>query len=196
MPSLGGFNLALQIYEIENTEPQSAKVKLFKSHPIFHALSAGTLVYPYLKSNSTGSHLLDFREVGSGLSFIFPILASLSTSKLSIVEQPELHLHPRAQCEIGDVFIYAASKKNQSVIETHSEHLILRLSRRIRETTKGILLREELELSSSDVVIHYFKPNGDGTTSIHKIRFDSHGEFLDLWPDGFFAERDSELFDE
>jgi predicted ATPase len=196
MPSLGGFRLALQTFVLRNADPKNGEQKLFESHPIYHKLSNGALVYPYLKSNATNSHLLDFREVGSGLSFMFPILASLETNLLSIIEQPELHLHPRAQCELGDVFIYASHKGSNSVIETHSEHLILRLSRRIRETTKEVLIKNELKLKPENVNIHYFKPNGDGTTSIHKIRFDHQGEFLDLWPDGFFAERDSELFDE
>jgi hypothetical protein len=57
-------------------------------------------------------------------------------------------------------------------------------------------LKNELKLKQNDVSIHYFKPDGKGRTTIHKIRFDSQGDFLDLWPDGFFAERNSELFDE
>ena len=197
MPSLGGYSFAPQVYELNDiTSKINLSIKLNSDGRAFESIASGVLVYPYVSSNSSPSHLLNFRDVGSGLSFMLPIFSCLDTNNLSLIEQPELHLHPRAQCELGDVFIYASSFNHKSVVETHSEHLILRLSRRIRETTKGILLKNELKLKPNDVSIHYFKPDGQGKTTIHKIRFDSHGDFLDLWPDGFFAERNSELFDE
>jgi hypothetical protein len=193
MPSLGRYSLRLQIYQIVGIDgPKNYMQPL--PNPIQHELTSGALVHPYLNSPSTGRFLLDFRDVGSGLSFMFPIFSCLTVGRLSIVEQPELHLHPRAQCELGDVFIYALSHGRSSVVETHSEHMILRLSRRIRETNRGQLIKEELQLKSSDVNIYYFAPGVDGVTTIHKIRFDEQGEFLDVWPDGFFAERGKELF--
>lgn len=196
MPSLGGYSFAPQVFELKDITRHNNAQITSNSTSSFESISSGVIVYPYLNTLANPAHLLKFNEVGSGLSFMLPIFSCLNTSQISIVEQPELHLHPRAQCELGDVFIFAAHHSHFSVVETHSEHLILRLSRRIRETYKGLLIKNELKLNPSDVSIHYFKPNGDGTTSIHKIRFDSTGEFLDLWPDGFFAERDSELFDE
>ena len=160
---------------------------------IHHGLVDGALVFPYLE-NDSGSVVLDFRDVGSGVSFMFPIFSSLTLSKLSVIEQPELHLHPRAQCELGDVFAYAASNGRYSLVETHSEHMILRLSRRIRETSRSQLIPENLKLKAQDVLIYYFCPEADNWTSIRKIRLDEQGEFLDPWPDGFFGERSEELF--
>jgi predicted ATPase len=139
---------------------------------------------------------INFKDIGSGVSFVFPILTAVENTFLTIVEQPELHLHPRAQCEIGDVFIYAINHNRKMVVESHSEHILLRISRRIRENSRGALIAKDLKLRPDQVIIHYFKPNGDGTTTIFPIRFDQQGDFLDLWPDGFFAERDSEIFDE
>lgn len=137
---------------------------------------------------------LGFQDVGSGLSYIMPILTSLWASKFSIIEQPELHLHPKAQCELGDVFISAYSKGATALIESHSEHLLLRILRRIRETNKDYLIPKELKITPDCVSIYYFEPLPEGYTAVKKIRVDRHGELLDLWPGGFFSERDGELF--
>jgi predicted ATPase len=137
---------------------------------------------------------LGFENVGSGISYIFPILTSLWASRLSFIEQPELHLHPKAQCEISDVFIHAYNKGSNAVIESHSEHILLRILRRIRETSKGFLLPNELKLTSDDVNIYYFEPLPEGHTRVKKIRVDKQGELMDRWPGGFFSERDAELF--
>lgn len=60
--------------------------------------------------------------------------------RLIAIEQPELHIHPRLQAAIGDLFVESIQKNgHRFIIETHSEHLILRLLRRIRETEKGKL---------------------------------------------------------
>ncbi len=137
---------------------------------------------------------LGFENVGSGISYVFPILTSLWASNLSFIEQPELHLHPKAQCEISDVFIHAYNKGSNSIIESHSEHILLRILRRIRETSKGFLLSDELKLTSDDVNIYYFEPLSEGCTRVKKIRIDKQGELIDRWPGGFFSERDAELF--
>jgi len=149
------------------------------------------LVYLFVKNNQLR---LGFEDIGSGISYVFPILTSLWESKLSFIEQPELHLHPKAQCEFGDVFISAFNRGNVAVIESHSEHLILRILRRIRETTNNILIPKELKIQCSEVSIYYFEPQPEGHTEVKKIRIDRHGELMDIWPNGFFSERDGELF--
>ena len=148
----------------------------------------------YLKVRQNGNLELDFEQVGSGLSFVFPILTSLWAADLTLVEQPELHLHPKAQCELGDVFIAASHYGHKAVIESHSEHLLLRVLRRLRESNSGKAISKELELDEERVAIYYFEPLGDGTTRVKRIRIDGHGELLDPWPGGFFSEREGELF--
>jgi hypothetical protein len=148
----------------------------------------------FLNVSNNKKEKLGFQDVGSGLSYIMPILTSLWDSKLSIIEQPELHLHPKAQCELGDVFISAYSQGAVSIIESHSEHILLRVLRRIRETSKNYLLPNNLKISKDDISIYYFEPVSEGHTVVKSIRVDRHGELLDLWPGGFFSERDSELF--
>jgi hypothetical protein len=132
-------------------------------------------------------------DVGCGLSLTLPILAALGSGPVALVEQPELHLHPRAQCEIADVFIKGQKEGCWSYVETHSEHFILRLLRRIRQTANQELLAPDLELQPEQLQLYYFQPTEKGTV-VRRIRVDERGEFLNPWPDGFFAERDEELF--
>ncbi len=76
-------------------------------------------------------------EAGFGNTQILPIVVELLLAppgSLILLEQPELHLHPRAQAALGDLLILAAQRGMQVVIETHSEHLLLRLRRRLAET--------------------------------------------------------------
>lgn len=139
-----------------------------------------------------------FDEVGSGLGYVLPVLCSVYHPKVSVslIQQPELHLHPALQTALGDVFIEAASPEHQLIIETHSEHVLLRVLKRIRQTNGPKPPAQELRLSPQDVVVVYFDPKPDGTTSVKRLRISEDGEFLDRWPRGFFSERDAELFDE
>lgn len=140
--------------------------------------------------------VLDFSEVGSGVSYVLPVLVSLWGADRSWIEQPELHLHPAAQCELGDVAIRAFNRGRFSIIETHSEHLLLRVLRRIRQTSNGTATDPELKCHPEAVSILYFEPLPDGSTKVRPIRVSRGGDFMDRWPHGFFSERDRELLDE
>src|SRR5438876_805224 len=77
-------------------------------------------------------------EVGAGISQMVPIIIAAlveSGRGLALVEQPEIHVHPALQVGLGDIFLDAATRQGrQFLIETHSEHLLLRLMHRMRET--------------------------------------------------------------
>ena len=148
------------------------------------------------------------QDVGVGTSQVLPIIleAFAQENKLIAIEQPELHLHPRLQAELGDVFIESAlgANKNTFLLETHSEHLILRILRilrRIRETTEGEnddwpdALREACPngICPADVAILFVQPDEDGAKVI-ELPIDANGEFTCDWPGGFFEERMKELF--
>lgn len=139
---------------------------------------------------------LSFNQVGSGISYVLPVLTALWGAERSLIEQPELHLHPAAQCEMGDAVIRAFNRGRFSIIETHSEHLLLRILRRIRQTSEQKVEDQELKCPPEAVVVLYFAPMADGTTQVNRLRVTRGGDFMDRWPDGFFEERSRELFDE
>ena len=148
---------------------------------------------------------LALQDVGYGISQFLPVLIHSFASKYQFIaiEQPELHLHPALQAKLGDVFIESAlgENKNTFLLETHSEHLILRILRRIRETTAGEVanwpeaLREACPngIRPEDVAVLYVEPGEDGAKVI-ELPVDANGEFTCDWPGGFFEERMNELF--
>lgn len=128
-------------------------------------------------------------DVGYGISQSMPLVVELATRSNTVIciEQPETHLHPRLQAQLGDLVLASAKTEgnaNQVIIETHSEHLLLRLQRRIREG----------ELDASQVCVLYVDQDPTGTAQANELRLDADGDFIDEWPDGFFDERLDELF--
>jgi predicted ATPase len=144
------------------------------------------------RTNTVVTH----RDVGIGISQVLPVLvlAYGSQGKLLAMEQPEIHLHPALQAELGDVFIEAAlgDRQNTFILETHSEHLILRLMRRMRESHQD----KETglpKLTPADVSVLYVEP--DGTRSIvREMPLNELGELVKSWPGGFFEEGLREQF--
>ena len=135
------------------------------------------------------------QDIGVGVSQILPVVVAALHQKSGIlaIEQPELHIHPAIQVALGDLF--AAQLPNTDVLyllETHSEHLMLRLLRRIRETNECELAPGAPELRPQDVAVNYVENTMTGI-KITPLRIDEDGEFQDRWPAGFFAERMQEL---
>lgn len=151
------------------------------------------------------AHLLDsygrrmtFEDVGTGISCVVPVIVGIYGWQ-SFIQQPELHLHPALQSALGDILVESLHReeKGRHLIETHSDYLLLRCLRRIRETSNGLLSKDNnLHIRPTDVSILYFDPQADGSTRIKPIRVSSQGDFLDRWPRGFFEERGKDLFDE
>jgi len=165
-------------------------------------------LYATLKSR-TEIALLDFEkgiivapgDVGVGISQMVPVIVGCLRDNRGIVaiEQPELHVHPAIQVGLGDLFIRAIQPDESLypgkslLIETHSEHIILRILRRIRETSEGSLPPGVTGLEPNDISVIYVEGSEDGVR-FRALRVDRDGEFLDQWPKGFFQERAGELF--
>ncbi|TYO99682.1 putative AbiEii toxin of type IV toxin-antitoxin system [Geothermobacter ehrlichii] len=146
-------------------------------------------------------------DIGIGISQMMPVLIAALDNRVGIaaIEQPELHVHPGLQCRLADLFIlsalrssYSQSQKpdygqTQFLLETHSEHLLLRLLRRIRETTDGTLPEWHCGLKPEHLSINFidFK---NGKHSVRRLQVSDDGDSLGDWPDGFFEERAEELF--
>jgi len=139
-------------------------------------------------------------DVGFGISQILPVIvnALLHSEKLILIEQPEIHLHPRLQTELGDLLIYSAKCNNNTILaETHSEHLLLRIMKRMRQTANGEIkeISPDLALTPDDIAIVYVHSDGDGSDSIvYELELSEDGRLLDPWPGGFFEEGFRERF--
>ena len=141
-------------------------------------------------------------DVGVGISQMVPIVVGCLADGIGllIVEQPELHVHPAVQVGLGELLIHAVDANNDGVlgsksllVETHSEHIMLRLLRRVRETIEGDLPPGAPSLTPDPLSIVYVEPTGTGV-NFRPLRIDAEGEFIDRWPSGFFDERAEELF--
>lgn len=143
-----------------------------------------------------GGLTLHPQDVGVGISQVLPVVVAAQDGSASVVciEQPELHIHPSVQVGLGDLFIDGAVNHGLSfLIETHSEHLILRLLRRIRESSE-LTSSMTVQPLSPDLVGVYCLSNRDGAVTIDKIPVTKDGDFAKPWPHGFFDERGAELF--
>jgi len=136
------------------------------------------------------------RDVGIGVSQVLPVLvhAYADNGKIVAIEQPEIHLHPQLQAELGDVFIESAlgDRQNTFLLETHSEHLILRILRRIRETTEKRLPVGMQSITPDDVTVVYVDPTANGSVIKH-MKITPDGDFAEPWPGGFFTDRLNDL---
>ena len=121
-------------------------------------------------------------DVGFGCGQILPVLASgynLPRGSIFIVEQPEIHLHPKAQAELGSFFYELCRSGVQSIVETHSEHLLLRLQSYV---ANGMLKPDDLK-------IYYVHANERGKKEAIEMRVGADGFIDTVWPGGFFPER-------
>ena len=166
------------------------------------SLGVGEIYQLKVKENDLSINLAD---VGFGLSQILPIVTECinfsfkaipeksinemdifdpfdldedknEVNKLLIIEQPEIHLNPRIQAELGDFFIKIGKPDKALLIETHSEHIISRIQRRVADGT----------LDTKDVVI-YFVSKQNNKSEIKEISISRTGQF-NYWPEGFFQD--------
>lgn len=143
---------------------------------------SGPVICLQLEDKRTGV-LVGPSDVGFGIGQILPVIVEgiVRDGSIICVEQPEIHLHPRLQAHLAN-FIVETCAKNQWIIETHSEAIMLRLQRLIRD--KKVLPK--------DISIIYVDPTDCGGKII-RIELDEDGDFKSEWPDGFFDERLKEL---
>lgn len=121
--------------------------------------------------------LVNIADVGFGVSQVLPVLVALLAAKpgqLVYLEQPEIHLHPRAQEGLASLLMEAADRGARVVLETHSSFLLLAIQSLVAEET----------LSPKNVGLYWFERNKDGLTSVHPGDLDRLGAYGD-WPEDF-----------
>lgn len=124
-------------------------------------------------------------DVGFGVSQVLPVLVLcyyVPERSTLILEQPEIHLHPSVQADLADVFVDVVNeRKVQIIVESHSEHLLRRLQRRIAEG----------DLAHGDTAL-YFCQLENGASQMRELKVDSEGNIRN-WPANFFGDELGDL---
>ena len=160
-------------------------VRVNTSDPLLNKCSIGIL---------SEKKITNICDLGFGVSQVMPLViaSKIPDKDLIVVQQPETHLHPAMQANLADLIINSAISQTNSgsanlkqwLIETHSEVLMLRILRRLRE---GSTLNQE------DLKIYYVYQCDEGVSKIKQMKFSNSGELLTRWPKDFFAQESKEL---
>jgi predicted ATPase len=125
------------------------------------------------------------QNVGFGLSQLFPVIVALMAARPGdtvAVENPEVHLHPRAQQDVGILLCRVAAAGVQVVAETHSDHVVNGIRLAVRQ---GVVAPDQ-------TAIHFFTRSENGTADVVSPRLNTEARF-DAWPTGFFDQYDAAL---
>ncbi len=123
-------------------------------------------------------------HVGFGITQVLPIVVaalSASTGDLLLIENPEVHLHPSGQTQMGQFLGDVARSGVQLIVETHSDHVL----NGIRRAVKGE------RLTPDQVAIHFFRPRSGDGAQVLSPQIDRNGG-IDFWPNGFFDQFDKD----
>ena len=125
-------------------------------------------------------------DMGYGLGQFLPVLVLCyyaPEGSTLILEQPGIHLHPKVQSQLADLLIEVITERNlQILIESHSEHLLNRLQRRIAE--------EKISAAQTEL---YFCRNNEGVSKKDRLIIDEFGN-IENWPEDFFGDEMGDLF--
>ena len=177
----------VQLYPIEEHIPKwLQRLDLIDSYSL-SPISNSEKDYEFLVRKYKGGPEVRLTDVGFGVSQVLPVLVLcyyVPEGSILILEQPEAHLHPKVQSELADLLIEVVkNRKLQIILESHSEHLILRLMRRIAE-----------EQISADDTAFYFCEMNEGTSEIERLNVDNYGNITN-WPENFFGDATGDLIE-
>jgi predicted ATPase len=137
-------------------------------------------IYRVLVRRSAKSTPVLLTDVGFGVSQILPVLVLLAyvpEGSTVLLEQPEIHLHPAVQAGLADIFLEAAQMRRvQVVVESHSEHLLKRLQRRVAEQS-----------AQAQKIALYFCDHDGRASTIKRLDLNIFGE-IENWPKDFFGD--------
>ena len=152
---------------------------------VIEEIALGSNLYQARVRQSARSPEALLTDVGFGISQVLPALVLLyyvPEGSIILMEQPEIHLHPSVQSGLADVILTAAKTRNlQVLVESHSEHLLRRLQRRVAE-----------EGCKDGFVKLYFCRSGGLSASLEDLDLNMFGE-IQNWPEGFFGNDFEEI---
>ncbi len=162
----------------------------FKLQPI----AKGRKEYEALVQITPESAEVSIADVGFGLSQVLPILTLcyyVPEGSTIIFEQPEIHLHPSVQAGLADVFIDVIKTRHlQIILESHSEHFLHRLQRRIAENQ--LLPETQQKMTSDQTALYFCELNDNGEAEIKELDIDKYGNIKN-WPENFFGDELGDL---
>lgn len=154
-------------------------------------VAEGRKEYEVLVKTHAKAPEVKITDVGFGVSQVLPVLVQAfycPPNSTIWMEQPEIHLHPQVQAELADVFISAIRSREdgnprnvQLIIESHSEHFLNRLQRRIAEGG----------LAPEDVAIYFCKRSG-AAAELEPLNVNLYGD-IENWPENFFGDEMADL---
>ena len=158
--------------------------------PEINCFALEDTLFKMLISLPKGTHKVTIQDVGFGISQILPIFVEslrMNPGHTLILEQPEIHLHPSMQLNLADFLLCMALSGKNYIIETHSEHLILRFCLRIAQdltdTFKNLINIVFIEPPRVDKKGNYIG------SKINELILNKYGE-IENWPIGFFDDTD------
>ena len=149
------------------------------------AITEGSNLYQVRVQKTAASPPVLITDVGFGVSQVLPVLTLcfyVPEGSTIILEQPEIHLHPVVQAGLADVFIDAIRKRNiQIILESHSEHLLTRLQRRVAEEA----------IASEDASLYFCERDESSVSQLVSLELDLFGNIKN-WPKDFFGDEFAE----
>jgi predicted ATPase len=147
------------------------------------------LEYEFVQPNFGTTNRFKPVNVGFGISYVLPVVVALLSAKpgdLLIIENPESHIHPRGQAELGKLVALAAKNGVQIVVETHSDHFVNGIRVAVKEGT----------IDRSEAILFYFEKTvaeNEQFSKITDIEIDQNGE-LSEYPENMMDEWSNQLF--
>lgn len=157
-------------------------INRFKVKPV----AEGRKEFEVLIQTHANAPEVKLTDVGFGISQVLPALVEAfyaPPNSMVWMEQPEIHLHPQVQAELADVFISAVQAREngkprnvQLIVESHSEHFLTRLQRRVAEGVIGL----------DDIAVYFCKRSATGA-ELEPLKLNLFGD-IENWPENFFGD--------